>query len=91
MSIVRSGDASRRSRAARSGSRRTLRAFALISTPGVVTAAKCIGRSAAMLAAMPELISVAVYRRRIGASLERVWENVRDWEHLPWLHRQSFA
>src|SRR5437773_419995 len=26
-----------------------------------------------------------------GASLERVWENVRDWEHLPWLHRDSFA
>jgi nitrite reductase/ring-hydroxylating ferredoxin subunit len=45
----------------------------------------------AMLGAMPELHSVAVYRRRIGASLERVWENVRDWEHLPWLHRESFA
>ncbi|TMP97098.1 MAG: hypothetical protein E6L09_13880 [Verrucomicrobia bacterium] len=24
------------------------------------------------------------------ASLERIWENVRDWEHLPWLHRRSF-
>ena len=22
--------------------------------------------------------------------LERIWENVRDWEHLPWLHRSSF-
>ncbi|TMA35466.1 MAG: Rieske 2Fe-2S domain-containing protein [Deltaproteobacteria bacterium] len=65
----------------------------MISTPGVATAAECIGRSAptAMLAAMAELTSVAVYRRRIGASLERVWENVRDWEHLPWLHRDSFA
>jgi nitrite reductase/ring-hydroxylating ferredoxin subunit len=40
---------------------------------------------------MSELTSVGVYRRRIGASLERVWENVRDWEHLPWLHRESFA
>ena len=40
---------------------------------------------------MSSLTSVAVYRRRIGASLERVWENVRDWEHLPWLHRESFA
>jgi nitrite reductase/ring-hydroxylating ferredoxin subunit len=39
----------------------------------------------------PELTRVAVYRRRIGASLERVWENVLDWEHLPWLHRGSFA
>ncbi len=37
------------------------------------------------------LTPVANYRRRIGASLGRVWENVRDWEHLPWLHRESFA
>ncbi len=44
-----------------------------------------------MLRVMSELSSVAVYRRRIDASLERVWENVRDWEHLPWLHRESFA
>jgi hypothetical protein len=22
--------------------------------------------------------------------VERIWENVRDWEHLPWLHRSSF-
>ena len=36
------------------------------------------------------LTEVAVYRRTIGASLERVWENVLDWEHLPWLHRASF-
>jgi nitrite reductase/ring-hydroxylating ferredoxin subunit len=45
----------------------------------------------ATLAAMPpRLVSVATYRRRLGASVERVWENVRDWEHLPWLHRESF-
>jgi nitrite reductase/ring-hydroxylating ferredoxin subunit len=37
------------------------------------------------------LTSVAVYRRTVNASLERVHENVRDWEHLPWLHRASFA
>ncbi len=29
-------------------------------------------------------------QRTIGASLDRVWENVADWEHLPWLHRSSF-
>jgi nitrite reductase/ring-hydroxylating ferredoxin subunit len=46
---------------------------------------------ATLLAMPPPLTSVATYRRRIGASLERVWENVRDWEHLPWLHRESFA
>jgi hypothetical protein len=36
------------------------------------------------------LTLVATYRRTIHASLERIWENVRDWEHLPWLHRRSF-
>ncbi len=34
--------------------------------------------------------ALATYRRTVGASLERVWENVHDWEHLPWLHRTSF-
>lgn len=34
---------------------------------------------------------IAVYRRSIRASLERVWENVLDWEHLPWLHSSSFT
>ena len=34
--------------------------------------------------------TVAVYERLIRASLERVWENVLDWEHLPALHRESF-
>ena len=38
----------------------------------------------------PDLVSVAVYERTIAASLERVWENVLDWEHLPGLHRGSF-
>lgn len=37
------------------------------------------------------LTSVAAYERTIRASLERVWENVLDWEHLPWLHRTSFG
>lgn len=36
------------------------------------------------------LTKVADYRRCVHASLERVWENVRDWEHLPWLHASSF-
>jgi nitrite reductase/ring-hydroxylating ferredoxin subunit len=34
---------------------------------------------------------VASYRRTVDASLERVVENVLDWEHLPWLHRGSFS
>ncbi len=37
------------------------------------------------------LTLVATYRRTIHASLERIWENVRDWEHLPWLHHSSFS
>lgn len=31
------------------------------------------------------------YTRDVGASLARAWENVRDWEHLPWLHADSFS
>jgi nitrite reductase/ring-hydroxylating ferredoxin subunit len=37
------------------------------------------------------LMRVATYQRSIRASIERVWENVFDWEHLPWLHRDSFC
>ena len=37
------------------------------------------------------LTRVATYRRALPVSEERVWENVRDWEHLPWLHEGSFA
>jgi nitrite reductase/ring-hydroxylating ferredoxin subunit len=37
-----------------------------------------------------DLVVAANYEREIGASLERVWENVYDWEHLPWLHSQAF-
>ncbi len=37
-----------------------------------------------------ELACAAVIERRIGASLERVWENVLDWEHLPFQHASSF-
>ncbi len=33
---------------------------------------------------------VAVYTRLIRAPLVRVWENVLDWEHLPYLHDTSF-
>jgi nitrite reductase/ring-hydroxylating ferredoxin subunit len=39
---------------------------------------------------VPQPTRVARYPRRIRADLARVWENVRDWEHLPWLHRTNF-
>jgi len=37
------------------------------------------------------LALAAVYERKVAASLERIWENVLDWEHLPWLHRDAFV
>jgi nitrite reductase/ring-hydroxylating ferredoxin subunit len=39
----------------------------------------------------PDLTRVATYERTVAASLTRVWENVLDWEHLPWLHRTTFS
>ena len=39
----------------------------------------------------PELVVAGVYEREVAASLERVWENVHDWAHLPWLHAEAFA
>ena len=36
------------------------------------------------------LFLVGTYRRQVLASLERIWENVMDWEHLPSLHPESF-
>ena len=38
-----------------------------------------------------DLVCVATYQRTIEASLERVWENVLDWEHLSHLHDSSFS
>jgi len=35
-------------------------------------------------------VNAAAYDRTIAASVARIWENVLDWEHLPWLHRGSF-
>ncbi len=34
---------------------------------------------------------VGTYRRRLPVSLERMYENALDWEHLPHLHASSFA
>lgn len=33
----------------------------------------------------------AVYERELPVSVERIWENVLDWEHLPHLHSQAFT
>ena len=34
---------------------------------------------------------VGTYRRVLGVSLERMYENVLDWEHLPYVHARSFG
>ncbi len=34
---------------------------------------------------------VGTYRRVLPVSLERLYENALDWEHLPWVHRSSFT
>ena len=39
----------------------------------------------------PVLNLAGTYRRRVNASLSRIWENVFDWEHLAHLHSGSFA
>ena len=40
---------------------------------------------------IPGRTRVGAYRREVQTDAERVWENVLDWEHLPWLHRESFS
>ena len=34
---------------------------------------------------------VGTYRRELPVSIDRLYENAIDWEHLPYLHRTSFA
>lgn len=38
-----------------------------------------------------ELALAGVYTRTVAASLDRIWENVLDWEHLAHLHESTFA
>jgi nitrite reductase/ring-hydroxylating ferredoxin subunit len=46
--------------------------------------------TAPSLARNPDLTVASTYHREVAGSLERVWENVFDWEHLPWLHAGTF-
>ena len=39
----------------------------------------------------PDLVAAATYTREVPAPIAAVWENVYDWEHLPWLHDQAFT
>lgn len=40
---------------------------------------------------MGDLVQVADYRRDLAASLDRMFENALDWEHLPHVHAHAFA
>ena len=40
---------------------------------------------------MSELVEVGNYRREFAVSIERLFENALDWEHLPHLHGHSFS
>ena len=46
--------------------------------------------SALELGIDPSLHLATTYRRQVHASIERIWENVFDWEHLPVLHDSYF-
>ncbi|MEM7157052.1 MAG: Rieske (2Fe-2S) protein [Myxococcota bacterium] len=37
------------------------------------------------------MYEIASYRRQLPVSLERMFENAIDWEHLPYLHASTFA
>ncbi|MBV8356728.1 MAG: Rieske (2Fe-2S) protein [Deltaproteobacteria bacterium] len=37
------------------------------------------------------VLHAGTYRRELPVSIERLYENAIDWEHLPYLHRNSFA
>lgn len=37
------------------------------------------------------LALAGIYTRTVNASLDRIWENVFDWEHLDHLHESTFA
>jgi phenylpropionate dioxygenase-like ring-hydroxylating dioxygenase large terminal subunit len=37
-----------------------------------------------------ELALAATYTREVRAGIDRIWENVLDWEHLPALHEIYF-
>jgi nitrite reductase/ring-hydroxylating ferredoxin subunit len=47
-----------------------------------------VDRETLQVAAFLEL--AVTYRRDVHAGIERIWENVFDWEHLPVLHETSF-
>src|SRR5947207_6938733 len=48
-------------------------------------------RMASLIAIDRKVPHIGTYRRELPVSLERLYENAIDWEHLPYLHRTSFS
>jgi len=44
-----------------------------------------------MVSVTRNMVELGRYRRRMAVSMERMFENALDWEHLPHLHGRSFA
>jgi nitrite reductase/ring-hydroxylating ferredoxin subunit len=45
----------------------------------------------AQLGVLAALTRAATYNREVRVGIDRIWENVLDWEHLPALHEMYFA
>src|SRR5260370_36907357 len=49
------------------------------------------GANSRRLGMTPSLPYIGTYKREIPVSVERLYDNTLDWEHLPNLHRSSFV
>jgi nitrite reductase/ring-hydroxylating ferredoxin subunit len=59
--------------------------------PGGVTSHAALMRYEPAPADIPaELALAAIYTREVRVGIDRIWENVLDWEHLPALHEIYF-
>ena len=67
-------------------------ARATAARPGLPLARLCAGELARVAPCARCPVSTASPPTGAGSVLRSTpWENVRDWQHLPWLHRESFA
>src|SRR5947207_3704871 len=48
-------------------------------------------RMASLIAIDRKVPHIGTYRRELPVTIERLYENAIDWEHLPYLHRTSFS
>jgi hypothetical protein len=62
----------------------------MTANQGVTTHAALMRYEPAPADIPAELALAAIYTREVRAGIERIWENVLDWQHLPALHDISF-